>query len=365
MSLFVNMDPMSILPQMVADFESYTGVTLREGDQRRQMLQGFAYVLTGVLQNIEHAGLQNLLQYSSGENLDKLGELVGVYRLPAQASQTTMQFTLSGVQSQTITIPQGTRVTPDGTTFFATVAPLIILSGNLSGTVTASAVEVGSGYDGYLSGQIATLVDGIPFVETVRNLTTSEGGTDIEADEALRERIRQAPFSFSTAGPNGAYRFFALSASADVGDVYVTQLSPGTVGIYVVKVGGKIPEPDDPVIAAVEAACSSSDRRPLTDYVQVAPAVAVNTEITAQYWISEENKSRTESIQAAVATAVEEYKSWQTKQIGRYINPDELRKRMLNAGATRIALASPVYQELTAEQVAQFSKTEVTYQGVE
>ena len=82
-----------------------------------------------------------------------------------------------------------------------------------------------------------------------------------------------------------------------MGDVFVTRLSPGTVGIYVVKTGGVIPESGDPVMAAVLAACDDKTRRPLTDNVQVLPAVASNTTIAAQYWIAEGDQARAASIQ--------------------------------------------------------------------
>ena len=365
MSLFVNIDPSTILPELVRDFESYTGVTLKEGDQRRQMLQGFAYALTGVLQSMESTGRQNLLQYSIGSHLDALGELVGVSRLSAQVSLTTLQFTLSASQSQAVTIPQGTRATPDGVLFYATTQPLTVPAGELTGSVEAAAVQPGEAYDGFLPGQINTLVDGVPFVATVVNTTTSLGGTDQEEDDSLRERIRQAPFTFSTAGPAGAYRYWALSASVDVGDVYVTRLDPGVVGIYVVKKGGEIPQQQDPVLAAVREACSDQQRRPLTDLVQVAPAVAYPIDLSAQYWISEADQTRAAAVQEAVHQAVEEYKTWQTERIGRTVNPDELRKRMLNAGAVRIQLTSPQYAPLGPEQVAQIDATDIAYQGVE
>lgn len=79
------------------------------------------------------------------------------------------------------------------------------------------------------------LVDGVNYVATVANTTESGGGADVEDDDSLRERIRMAPLAFSTAGPAGAYEYFAMSADPSVGDVYVVRLSPGVVGIYVVK----------------------------------------------------------------------------------------------------------------------------------
>lgn len=365
MSLFVDMDPSVIVPQLVEDFETALGVTLPAGDQRREFLQGFGYVLTTVLQNIEMTGEKELLETSYGQYLDALGALVGVSRLQADYATCTVQFTLSNAQPQAVQIPAGTRVTPDGTLFFATESLLTIPSGQTTGTVTVQATEAGAQYNGYLPGQINMLVDGISFINAVSNTTASSGGADIEDDASYKERIRMAPLSYSVAGPSGAYEYFALSADPSVGDVYVVRLSPGTVGIYVVKTGGVIPESEDPVLNAVLTACDDKTRRPLTDSVQVMPAVAENVTISAQYWIAESNQAIAASIQTAVTQAVEDYKAWQTEQIGRAINPDELRKRMLNAGASRITLTTPVYTVLDANQVAQFTGTTVTYQGVE
>lgn len=364
MSIFVDIDPGTIVPQLVQDFEDYLGVVLGAGDQRREFLQGFGYALTTALQTIEATGEKELLETSFGQYLDKLGALVGVERRPAAAATCTVQFTLSNAQPQAVTVPQGTRVTPDGALFFATTETLVIASGQTSGTVLCEATEPGAQYNGYLPGQISQLVDGVSYVAAVSNTTESGGGADIEDDDSYRERIRMAPLAFSTAGPSGAYEYFALSADPSVGDVYVVRMSPGVVGIYVVKTGGVIPETGDPVLQAVLDACDDKTRRPLTDNVQVMPAVASNTTISAQYWVSAADQAKASSIQAAVAQAVDDYKAWQTEQIGRAINPDELRKRMLNAGASRINLTAPVYTELDVNEVAQFTSTSVTYQGV-
>lgn len=364
MSIFVDIDPGTIVPQLVQDFEDYLGVVLGAGDQRREFLQGFGYALTTALQTIEATGEKELLETSFGQYLDKLGALVGVERRPAAAATCTVQFTLSNAQPQAVTVPQGTRVTPDGALFFATTETLVIASGQTSGTVLCEATEPGAQYNGYLPGQISQLVDGVSYVAAVSNTTESGGGADIEDDDSYRERIRMAPLAFSTAGPSGAYEYFAMSADPSVGDVYVVRMSPGVVGIYVVKTGGVIPETGDPVLQAVLDACDDKTRRPLTDNVQVMPAVASNTTISAQYWVSAADQAKASSIQAAVAQAVDDYKAWQTEQIGRAINPDELRKRMLNAGASRINLTAPVYTELDANEVVQFTSTSVTYQGV-
>ena len=60
MSLFVDIDPQTIIPELINDFENQLGISLNAGDQRRQFLQGFGYVLTTVLQSIETTGINNL-----------------------------------------------------------------------------------------------------------------------------------------------------------------------------------------------------------------------------------------------------------------------------------------------------------------
>ena len=90
MSLFVDINPETIVPELVTDFENRLGVVLKAGDQRREFLQGFGYALTTVLQSLETSGLKELLRTTFGEYMDELGDLVGVTRLPADYADCTV-----------------------------------------------------------------------------------------------------------------------------------------------------------------------------------------------------------------------------------------------------------------------------------
>ena len=73
-------------------------------------------------------------------------------------------------------------------------------------------------------GTITTLVDLIPYIESVTNLTETAGGDDGEpyteaGDNRLRERIRLAPAKRSTAGPELAYIYWAMTADSSIIDV--------------------------------------------------------------------------------------------------------------------------------------------------
>jgi phage-related baseplate assembly protein len=66
-----------------------------------------------------------------------------------------------------------------------------------------------------------------------------------------------------------------------------------------------------------------------------------------------------------VANAVSEYITWQTSEIGRDINPDELLQRIKAAGVKRVEMSSPVFTVVKDTQVAQCSAQTVTYGGLE
>ncbi len=365
MSVYENLMTSSeeILQNMITNFENYTGETLNIGNEKRQMLQGFSYVLAVVLNNIEETAKQNLLKYSIGEALASLGELMGVERLEAEPSTVTLQFSLSSVQPLDVTIPKGTRATADGTVFFATDEDLIIESGEEYGTVTATATVSGAIGNGFVAGQIVNIVDGVPYVGGVTNTTTSINGRDIETDEDMKERIRLAPFSFSTAGAEEAYKFLALSANANVGDVQAYRTDAGCVTVAVVKTDGTLPDADGDIITDVINACNAKNKRPLTDNLTVKPATKIESTIDVTYYISKENNTRNTEIQVAVAEAVETYKLWQTTKIGRNINPDKLRGLMLNAGAEKITITTPTETDVSDGEVAQFKSVNIVYGG--
>ena len=101
-----------------------------------------------------------------------------------------------------------------------------------------------------------------------------------ESDARLRFRTQLALEGFSTAGPEGAYVFHALSTSAEVADVHVDSPSPGEVRVTILAAAGDGTASPE-LIAAVEATLTAEDVRPLTDHVTVASAEIVPYVIAA------------------------------------------------------------------------------------
>ena len=366
---FVDFDSEKIISELVANFEKALGETLQPSDERRIFLNQLAQLVVLLKANINDTGNQVLLRYARGEALDAIGEMFGVERLRADYAKCTLKFTLSAPQNTDITIPQGTRATPDGKVYFATEKPLIIPTGETAGEIGAKATETGEAHNDFTLGQIKYIVDNTQFLSSVENTTVSAGGSNGESDDSLRERIRLVPESFSTGGCSEGYVYFAKSASADVGDVVVyspvndTTLTEeermagaGKVYIYILKADGSVPSADDELLDIVLKAVNAKDKRPLTDYVTVSAPTVINYSINLEYYISQEDEINAVDIQQRVSAAIESYIKWQSEKIGRDINPDKLRNLILNAGASRIVMNSPTFTPIKDTEVASLNE---------
>ncbi|TCZ73063.1 baseplate J/gp47 family protein [Paenibacillus albiflavus] len=362
---FVDTDAQRIQQKLISGFEQTTGQVLYPGDPRRVFLLQLMPVIIGMLNDINYTGNQNLLPFASGDVLDALGVRVGVQRLQAQSAKTTVRFMLSAIQLNTVTIPRGTRVTPDGVMYFATKNDLNIMPGETKGDIIAESIQGGEQYNGFVAGQINIIVDPIPFVASAANIDTSSGGSGREDDDSYRERQRLAPASFSVAGPEDAYVYWAKSADVNIGDISVTSPSDCVVNIYVLMKNGQLPTQH--VLDKVNDSVSPKDRRPLTDHVQAFSAVEVNYDINLTYYISKERSTEVASIRAAIENtsgAVDQYESWQRAKLGRAINPDMLRSMMYAAGAFRVVTTLPSYAEIRKNEAAFLGKKNIVYGGL-
>lgn len=360
---FAEKDPTVIESAIITAYEALAGKTLYPGDPVRLFLEAVAYIIIQQRQIIDFAGKQNLLAYASDGYIEHIGALLEVPRKPAAPATTTLKFTISATQAGAVTIPSGTRATPGGTLLFATTAALDVPPGETTATVPAECTTAGTKGNGFLPGQIKTIVDPFPWFRAVENTTTSSGGADQESLEAYRRRIQEAPESFSTAGPEGAYAFWAKSASQSITDVSVVSSQPGVVDIRVLMNGGELPTQD--VLDAVLAICSDKAKRPLTDQVVVKAPDVIPFDINLTYYIYPDKSSLAVSTQTAVQQAVQDWINWQTGAISRDINPSELIRRVQEAGAKRVVVTQPVFTPVAKSEVAQLRTMTVTYGGVE
>lgn len=270
---FIERNVNQIVTEMVADYEQRTGKTLQPAQVERLIINAFAYRESLVREKIQYAAQQNLVEFANAPVLDYLGELVGVRRLSASAAMIEVQFTLVAGHGG-VTLPAGMRVaSADNLAVFRVSVDTIVAPGVTSATVTCISISTGTGANGYAVGTVTQILDPLAFVSAVTNTTVSGGGASQESDEALRQRIKLAPSSFSNAGSRGAYQFHARTASPSIIDVTVLgpndtpATAPGEVEIYPLMEDGSVTP--STVLNAVLAACNDEKVRPLTDLVNV------------------------------------------------------------------------------------------------
>lgn len=102
----------------------------------------------------------------------------------------------------------------------------------------------------------------------------------LEADADFRRRIQLSLEGHSTAGPRGAYVFWALSADADVKDASVESPNPGEVLVSILSRSGDGTATPS-LLDTVTAALTADDVRPLTDQVTVQAATITTYQVTA------------------------------------------------------------------------------------
>ena len=358
-----------LMGEMVADFTNkyteLTGkkITLAKADPNRMILYAAALQIYQGFVNIDKAGKMNYLKYTSGDYLDNLCALKGIKRSQGSAAQTMLRFTLSAEQTSAVTIPMGTRATDGNENYFFTTEVAEIPIGDMTVDVPAESASVGTEANDIEIGEIKTLVDYIPYVESVSNITKTQGGSGVEDDDALKERFYLAPSGYSVAGSEAAYEYWTKAYNTGIIDVRVTSPEPCVVKIYVLLEGGKIPE--ELFLSELEDYLADENIRPLTDQVSVCAPERRMYNVSLRYYVTRSNASNAVSIQSTVEQAIENYIAWQCEKIGRDINPDMLVQNIIAAGAKRVEISDPIYQAIGASAIAQMADKTVIYGGIE
>lgn len=359
-----------ILNEMVADFETkYTEETgrkikLRPGDKEHIHLRVLAGQYYQMYQQLDYAAKMNLLKYSKGDFLKHLGAFKKTFIQEPRAAVVKVRFTLSEVRKDVIYIPEGTRVTAGDGVYFATDDYAEVAAGESYADVTCTCETAGDIGNEYQPGTIEIIVDPVPYVKSVVNVTKSEGGSGEEPEESFRERIFLAPSSYSVAGPADAYEYWVKQYnSAAIEDVKIYEPTEAVVDIRILLQGGALPSKtfcsgclqylkDNPII-------------PLTDNDYVLPPDVVGYDLKATYYISRSDINNVKSIQDSIEAAKDTYLNWQRTKIGRDLNPDALIEFVRAAGGKRCVIESPVFTVIPETSVAQEKTVEFVYGGIE
>lgn len=350
----------------IEQWKELTGedIVLHDTDEERIMIHAIAMMFYQTLQYLDNAGKMNLLKYSMGDFLDNMAARSGIARIEAQPAQVSVKFILTEAQAEDYTIPEGTRVSGSALEdlYFAVDDDTVIPAGETEGVCLCTCTTAGTEGNNIAIGSIDELVDTLPYIDEVTNTTVSDGGTDIEDDDQLAERLFLAPSEYSTCGTEDSYIFHAKSASPLVNDVSVHSPEPCYLTITITSKTGM---PSQELINIVTAYLNDPIRKKLTDRITVVGPDAVTFNINVEYWISYDNQKYEESIKAAVEQAVDDYVTWQTTKIGRNINPSKLYQLIMEAGANRCVVTYPEQTTVDSDELAVLGTKTVTYGGLE
>lgn len=372
---FVDTDSSGVLADLIAGYEQITGRTLQPADPDRAFISWVSSIIVQERVMLNYAANQNIPSRAVGENLDALGEMIyNIKRTQAKPAVCIMRFNISAPQETAIVVPRGTKVTDASRTLsWATVEDTLVPIGETSVEVMAQCETSGEVGNGYVPGQINTLmdIDNILFYSSCENVDTSNSGAERADDNSYFELMRTGLDSYSTAGPRGAYEYWAKSVSTSIADVraITPKGKAGYVNIFAVMKNGEIA--DDGTKNAIYSACNDDTVRPLTDMVEVLDPEVVDYNIYITYYVNRNSELSLRDISQAVSNAVDQYISWQHEKIGRDINPSRLIWLMRETGVKRVDVKSPVFMSLcdgmdgVIPQIARVGKVTVTNGGYE
>lgn len=349
---FIQTDTTALVNALIAAYEKLTGITVHPASPERLFIAWVADIIVQTRMNINYAANQNVPSRAVGENLDALAELFYTRQRPeAKAASCTVRFSISEPQQSAILIPVGTRITDAANTLiWETAADAYIPAGESSVVVPARCQTVGTVGNGYVAGQLNTIVDVFPYYLACANTTATDGGTNAATDEEFFELLKASEDAYSTAGPMGAYIYWAKSVSTEISDVKAIcpiqngEIQAGQVAIYALMNDGTIAT--DTIKALILAACNDDEVRPLTDLVSVEDPSKVQYDIALTYYIPSDTTTAASEIQAQVEAAVDAYVSWQCARLGRDINPSKLISLLMAAGVKRVEVTSPTFRRL-------------------
>lgn len=180
-----------------------------------------------------------------------------------------------------------------------------------------------------------------------------------ETDTALRQRVQLAPHSFSVAGPELAYVYWARSADPDVADATAVSPTPGQVVVTVLSASGD-GVPASGVLDAVTELLTGPVR-PLTDEVIVQPATLVPFAIEAQLTVFA-GPDQTLILQTALASLAAHLAG--ARKLGRDVTRSALIAALHVANVQKVELLSPVTDiVIDQSEIASVTAESVTIAG--
>ena len=208
----------TILENMKTDFRSFSGINPDDASDIGIRLKTVAGQLFALYSKCDWLLRQAFIQTANGEYLDLHAEQKAITRKPAYKAVGSITFYRETEATSDISIPIGTICSTHGENAkrFITTENAVLRVGESSVTVSAQAENSGKDYN-CASNTVTVMVTAPQGIISATNDVEFTGGADIEDDESLRKRLKNAYSDISNGANTAFYREVALR-HADIGD---------------------------------------------------------------------------------------------------------------------------------------------------
>lgn len=330
---YIDYDPEKIWDEMHRTYLDCGGDVLYPGDEKEILLRAALAMAEAVMAKVDSALRMDTLTYATGDYLKEYGLKRGCVYMEAVAAEAPVAIAFRSTGREG-TLPAGTAMTADGLTAWELTADVTYSGREEQKNAVIRCRTPGAAGNGLYEGAQMQLLSRSDAVESVTVTAQASGGTDAEDEEAYRERVRTWGLATVTTGPSGIYESRAMAVSADILDAKAVEDSaltggqPGDVGVYLICREGTYTAQLE---AAVLAALSPEDVRPLTDRVAVHEAEEKEYTISVRV-----TYDAYRGLTADIADIVADYQAWQENTVGRAYNPDRLAAALYQAGCVRV-----------------------------
>lgn len=245
------------------------------------------------------------IQIAEEEDLDNIGDILGIPRPPATSASALVTFVLKNNETEEhdITIPSGIIISTDSGIEYYTVDDLYFPTGETTATVQSYSVEAGTEYK-VIENTLTNITSETEYVMECYNENPSSGGTDEYSDEEYRTLLLTWREVYLKGSTEAYEEFFANFEGIDGYHLVPNWDGTGTMKIIV--------DPGTPeILNATYETIQNSVTQATEDIVMFAPIekyiniyAVVNVDIDQINPYSDVEKSE---IQSRIITAIKTF----------------------------------------------------------
>ncbi|MCT4544429.1 MAG: baseplate J/gp47 family protein [Vallitalea sp.] len=249
------------------------GIDKNEGSFVNDMVSPVSMELESIYVELEKLLSTMFLEDMSKNDLEKRCSEYGIYRKKGSCSEGIASF--SGLENTAI--PINTLVSTNTALNFVTIEEMIIPEGTAKVDVGIKAIDVGSKYN-VQANAINTLPVGINGITSVTNKNEMIGGTNIEADEELLDRLFLRLKTPATSGNKEHYKLWTMEIDG-VGGAKIFPLWNGNGTVQIIPITTHKRCPTQAIINKIIV--KIEEKRPIGATVTVTPPQENKIDVTA------------------------------------------------------------------------------------